>query len=148
MLIRSASEADQDRIVRLVRAARINPVDLHWANFLVAVDDQTGTIAGVGQIKAHEDGSRELASIVVVPEFQGQGIARRIIQRLLASSRETLFVSCPSHLVPMYAKFGFREIDETEMTPYFRRLRRALGAVSSLSGRDLSVTVMKRDGDA
>ena len=51
----------------LPRAARINPMDLKWANFVVAVDDESGAIVGTGQIKQHGDGSYELASIATVP---------------------------------------------------------------------------------
>src|SRR6202521_2197724 len=80
--IRTATEADQPTIRRLIKEANINPMSLDWPNFVVAEED--GAIVGVGQVKAHGDGSRELASIAVVPARQGQGIGRAIIETLLA----------------------------------------------------------------
>src|ERR1700730_18130879 len=60
-------------------------MNLKWPNFVVAEDD--GAIVGVGQIKSHGDGSRELASIAVVPARQGQGIARAGLEALLSRAR-------------------------------------------------------------
>ncbi|MGH3144741.1 MAG: hypothetical protein ACRDTR_02965 [Rubrobacter sp.] len=39
ILIRPAVAADQTAITSMVRAARINPRNLHWKDFLVAVED-------------------------------------------------------------------------------------------------------------
>ncbi|HEY2941485.1 MAG TPA: hypothetical protein VGN09_03535, partial [Vicinamibacteria bacterium] len=64
--IRPATQADQATIVRLVRRANLNRMNLRWPNFLVAESD--GGVVGIGQVKTHRDGSRELASMVVVSE--------------------------------------------------------------------------------
>ncbi len=143
VLLRSAAETDQPCITAIIREARINPMDLKWKNFVVAVDQATGEIVGTGQIKAHRDGSRELASIAVMPEQQGRGIARQIIERLLAQTTGTLYLTCRSVMGPMYEKFGFREIGVDEMTPYFRRLKKIAGVFDLLT-RDESLMVMKR----
>jgi N-acetylglutamate synthase-like GNAT family acetyltransferase len=70
-VIRRARAADQADITTLVREARLNPRGLHWSRFLVADDD--GRIVGVAQLRLHSDGARELASLVVKPEYRGQG---------------------------------------------------------------------------
>ena len=143
--LRNATEADQARITAVIREARINPMDLKWKNFVVAVDEATGEIVGTGQIKTHRDSSRELASIAVVPEYQGRGLARQIIEHLLAQTAGTLYLTCRSPMGPMYEKFGFREIGVDEMTPYFRRLRKIAGVFDLLT-RDEYLMVMKRGG--
>jgi N-acetylglutamate synthase-like GNAT family acetyltransferase len=143
ILLRNAAETDQPRITAIIREARINPMDLKWKNFVVAVDQTTGETVGTGQIKTHRDGSRELASIAVTPNQQGRGIARQIIERLLAQTTGTLYLTCRSPMGPMYEKFGFREIGVDEMTPYFRRLRKIAGVFELLS-RDEYLMVMKR----
>ncbi len=143
---RPATEADQRRIVEIVRAARINPMDLKWPHFVVAVDEATGEIVGTGQIKTHRDGSREMASIAVTPPYQGRGIARAIIERVLSGVSGTVYLTCISNNIPMYEKFGFREIGEDEMPPYFRRLKRVTGVMGFLSRGDQYLAVMKRDG--
>ncbi|MBI3915308.1 MAG: GNAT family N-acetyltransferase, partial [Chloroflexi bacterium] len=90
MNIRPATEPDQATIKRIVRAARINPFDLKWQKFLVAED--ADAIIGVGQIKTHDDGSRELASIAVVPEKQKQGIGAAIVRALMQAQTPPLYL--------------------------------------------------------
>jgi N-acetylglutamate synthase-like GNAT family acetyltransferase len=146
--LRPAVELDQPRIVAIIREAQINPMDLKWKNFVVAVDDASREVVGTGQIKTHRDGSRELASIAVVPEYQHRGLAHQIIQHLLALHRPpgTLYLTCGSNLGPFYEAFGFRTIDEKEMTRYFRRLKKIAGAFEFLSRGDVKLLVMKKDG--
>jgi N-acetylglutamate synthase-like GNAT family acetyltransferase len=142
--LRNATETDQARITAIIREVRINPMDLKWKNFVVAVDEATGEIVGTGQIKTHRDSSRGLASIAVVPEYQGRGLARQIIEHLLTQTAGTLYLTCRSPMGPMYEKFGFREIGVDEMTPYFRRLKKIAGVFNLLT-RDEYLMVMKRE---
>jgi N-acetylglutamate synthase-like GNAT family acetyltransferase len=94
--IRPATEADQPTIVRMIREARLNRMSLQWPNFVVA--EEGGAIVGVGQVKAHGDGSRELASIAVAPARQGEGIGRALIEALLAREPGTLHLTCRREL--------------------------------------------------
>ena len=71
--IRRATRQDANAIHALIRQVRINPMALDWRRFLVVVDEQHRVI-GCGQVKPHADGTRELASLAVVPEWQRQGI--------------------------------------------------------------------------
>ena len=146
IILRPAIAADQKPIVAMVREANINPMDLKWPNFVVAVDEATGAIAGTGQVKTHRDGSRELASIVTAPEYRRHGIAHQIIERLLALNPGTLYLTCQSSLGPFYEEFGFRTVGEEEWTPYFRRLKRIAGVFELLSRDGLTLLVMKREG--
>jgi N-acetylglutamate synthase-like GNAT family acetyltransferase len=65
LTIRPATEADQAGILRLIKEVRLPRMNLRWPNFVVAEED--GEVIGMGQVKSHGDGSRELASIAVVP---------------------------------------------------------------------------------
>src|SRR4026207_2117218 len=123
IVIRPAVAADQKRIGAIIREAQINPMDLKWQHFIVAVNDDTQKIVGTAQIKTHGDGSRELASIATVPNYQHQGIATRPIQHWLANSTGPLYLGCRSQLEPFYERFGFRRLMDKEMPPYFRRLK-------------------------
>jgi N-acetylglutamate synthase-like GNAT family acetyltransferase len=121
VLIREAVADDQAAIVALVRQARINPTGLRWQRFLVA--EEAGSIIGTGQIKMHRDGSRELASIAVIPERRRRGIAASLIRRLVALDAGPLFLICGEQLEPFYARFGFRRVaDRGALPPYFKRL--------------------------
>ena len=143
--IRAATAADQKTLVRLVREAQINPADIKWRHFTVAVDDETGEIVSIGQIKKHGDGSEELASIATVPAYQRRGLAHQVIERLIAGHSGRLFLTCLNTMSPFYEQFGFRVIDKDEMTPYYRRMVKLVNAYDVLakSGRELKV--MLRD---
>lgn len=143
--LRPATAADQALIVELVRAAHINPMDLKWPNFVLAVDQSSGQVAGLGQVKSHRDGSRELASIVTVPAYQKQGVASLVVAHLLAQRPGVLYLTCRSGLGPFYERFGFREAPEAERSPYFRRLARLARIFLFASRSDERLLVMRRD---
>jgi len=145
LFLRPATQADQKTIEQIIHAANINPMSLDWHRFIVAEDD--GRIVGIGQIKPHGDSSRELASIAVIPERQGQGIGGEITRTLVASANGPLYLTCRQPLETYYTRFGFRRIDPDEMTPYFRRIVSLANALMSVSGRGGRIIVMKRDGD-
>ncbi len=142
MPIRRATAADQKTITRIVRAAKINPMDLDWKRFLVA--EEKGKIIGVGQVKEHRDGSRELASIAVIPERQRQGVGSEIIRTLLSQEEGLLYLMCREDAASFYARFGFSRVAVEEMTPYFKRMHRL---TNSFLARKIGmeIIVMKRD---
>ena len=75
--LRWANEADAPAIKQMVRDANLNPLGIHWQRFIVAEDVtcEPPRIVGIGQVKVHGDGSRELASIATALDRQGEGIA-------------------------------------------------------------------------
>src|ERR1700674_5026711 len=139
--IRTATEADQPTIRRLIKEANINPMSLDWPNFVVAEED--GAIVGVGQVKAHGDGSRELASIAVVPARQGQGIGRAIIETLVAREPSVLYLTCRRELEAFYRRFGFRTLARAEYPPYFGRMIPLVNLVMRPFGT--RILVMRRE---
>jgi N-acetylglutamate synthase-like GNAT family acetyltransferase len=138
--IRNARWEDEAAIKRLVRAARLDPMSLHWKNFLVA--ESTGRVVGIGQVKPYR-GARELGSLVVMKSHQRQGIGATIIRALIEREPGDLFLFCQARLEGYYARFGFRRIGFRETrgtvrTKYlFTRLFRLLG---------VKIVVMKRIG--
>ena len=142
MNIRAAAEADQPTIRRLIIEARINRMSLNWANFLVAEAD--GAIIGVGQVKPHDDGSRELASIAVIPARQRQGIGRALIETLLArEAGVVLHLTCQQELHSYYERFGFQRLARTEYPPYFRRIVPLVNLAMRFLGTQ--IIVMRRE---
>jgi amino-acid N-acetyltransferase len=145
-VLRPAVQADFPAIRRLIHAVNINPTGLDWRRFLLAVSPD-GELVGCGQVKPHRDGSRELASIAVVPRMRGNGVARVIIERLLAENTGVLFLTCRAHLGPFYSKFGFRIASQSELPRYFRIVQRFAGAIQRLGIMDESLLIMKRESN-
>jgi len=140
--IRPATEADQPTIRRMVKEAGVNPMNLHWPNFLIA--EEEGATVGIGQVKPHNDGTRELASMVVVPERRGQGVGAAIIERLIADHPGgVLHLTCRQQLGGYYERFGFRTIAREDYSPYFRRLM----PIANFFARFVNdrILVMRRD---
>jgi N-acetylglutamate synthase-like GNAT family acetyltransferase len=143
MLIRKATPADAGAIRRLIWRVGINPTRLNWQRFLVAVDDG-GQLLGCGQIKPHGDGTREMASIAVQPEWQGQGIGRAVIERLLAENELPLYLTCRAVMEPYYQKFGFQTLQPAAMPPYFHQIYRAAALLGKLAPRLGKMRVMAK----
>ena len=145
--LRPATKEDLPIIKHLVRIGEINPTGLRWQRFVVAETDQ-GQVIACGQVKPHGDGSEELASIVVDPEWRGQGVARAIIEHFLAINKGDLYLMCRASLGPMYEKFGFVPLSQEEMPRYFKRIMRMLGLLDRVMSDGERVLIMKRAGAA
>ncbi len=140
--LRRAVEADSVPIRELIHLVRINPIGLDWKRFIVAVAPQ-GQVIGCGQLKPHGADVLELASIAVQPDYRKQGVARAVIEHLLARSPRPLYLTCRSRLGPFYEKFGFQALTSNEMPRYFRRIQRLAGMVNALARSGESLLVMK-----
>ena len=142
MNLRPATQADQPIIKRIIRDENLNPMSLDWRHFLIA--EENGVVIGIGQMKQHGDGSRELASIAVVPERRGQGIASEIIRALLATENGNVYLTCRDKMETFYNRFGFCKIGRDEMTPYFRRLHRIGNIFARLAKTEMLVMKLNR----
>jgi N-acetylglutamate synthase-like GNAT family acetyltransferase len=141
LTIRPATQSDQETIRRLIQEANLNRMSLKWPHFVVAEDGRE--IVGIGQVKAHGDGSRELASIAVVPARQRQGIGSAIIETLLAREQGVVHLTCRRQLQGYYERFGFRRLETAEFPPYFRRLVPIINMVARRFG--IEILVMRRE---
>ena len=139
--IRRAASQDFPAIRRLIRQARINPMALDWHRFVVAVD-VGNRLLGCGQLKPHGGGITELASIAVLPDYRQRGIARALIEDLIATAPRPLYLTCRSSLKSFYEKWQFRALELPDMPPYYRKLVRAMSMVGKLFMRDERLLVM------
>jgi N-acetylglutamate synthase-like GNAT family acetyltransferase len=140
--LRKALESEAGQISHLVNLVGINPTGLDWKRFVVAVDP-LGSIIGCGQLKPHGRDILELASIGVLPEHRGQGVARAIIEELLSEGHRPLYLMCMSHNGPMYEKFGFKSIAPDQMPRYFQRIHKLFGLAHVISRTGDELLVMK-----
>lgn len=99
--------------------------------FLVAVDRETGRIAGFlnglatdetrfrdeffTDVSLHDPKGKNimLLGLDVLPQYRRQGLARELVSRYRerewANGREELFLTCLKEKVEMYQKFGFED---------------------------------------
>jgi N-acetylglutamate synthase-like GNAT family acetyltransferase len=140
--LRPARETEAPQIKDLIHLVGINPMDLDWKRFVVAVNDSDEMI-GCVQLKPHGKNILELASLAVYPEHQRKGVARTLIEYLLKDSPRPLYLMCESSIGPLYEKFGFREILYEEMPRYFQRISKLAGLITTLAHRQERLLVMK-----
>jgi len=149
ILIRQATEADFATIKMFIRKARINPTGLHWRRFTVAIasfarsGNVISEVIGCIQLKPVPGDLVELASLVVRNDFRGQGIARKLIEHILADSPRPLFLTCRSGLKNFYEKFGFVTMSAKEAPRYYRRLQRLVRVFTKMTHRNETLLVMK-----
>ena len=125
--LRIATQKDEARIKQLVRTERLNPFGLKWQRFVVSVNIHD-EIIGCAQLKIHWDGSNELASLVVIPEMRGLGVAQCLIDHIKKSTQKSLFLTCRSGLGNFYARHGFKVVVGNRNLPiYFRVIQSVFG---------------------
>ena len=138
-MIREARQDDDVVIKRLVRAANLDPLSLHWKNFLVA--ESAGWIVGAGQVKPYPN-ARELGSLVVLPSHRGRGVGSAIVRALIARESGDVFLLCRDRLKSYYARFGFRSVGFGETRGVVRAKYLFAQALRLFGAR---VIVMKRE---
>jgi N-acetylglutamate synthase-like GNAT family acetyltransferase len=146
--IRPASEEDQQTIVSYIQQAKINPRNLHWQHFLVA--EENGQAVGIRQVKVHAQGTREVGSGFVLPEYRRQGISARLMNEILSRENGTLYLMCRDRRAPYYEQFGFRQADVRQLPADFLkeyRIGRIITTLMSIfSKARVRIIPMKRDG--
>jgi amino-acid N-acetyltransferase len=133
--IKAATAADQSDIIALVRAERLNPTNLDWRRFTVAVHDQK--VIGAVQIRRHRDGALELGSLVVARAFRNQGVAAALIDKALAPVPDTVWMITRRAHADHYAAWDFALADVKSAPGSVRfnyRIGRAARVISWFKG--------------
>ena len=116
---RPARAEDQETIVSYIRQAKINPRNLHWEHFLVA--EQDGKPIGIRQVKTHKQGTREVASGFVLPDYRRQGISAQLMAELLKREQGSLYLMCRDKRATYYEQFGFQQVPVNQLPADFRQ---------------------------
>ena len=118
--------ADEEPIIKaMIRHEQLDPLNVHWQNFLIAVEGDR--VIGIGQVKPYRSG-RELGSLVVVTDRRQTGVGGAIIKALIARENGPLLLFCLSFREPFYAKFGFRRVGLSDLPGEFK-LKYAVGTL-------------------
>ena len=145
--IRPARQEDQQTIVSFIQQAKLNPRNLHWQNFLVA--EENGNVVGIRQVKVYSQGTREVASGFVLPEYRRQGISARLMNALLARETGALYTMVNEKRAPYYRQFGFRRVNVDQLPSDFRKeyvIGRIVTTLMSMFRKEkVRIVPLKRD---
>ena len=97
----------------------LEKLDGDMANFDISqfvVAKNEGKIIGCVRIKVFIDRSLELASLAVLPEYQGQGVGSELIRKILLSKpARPIFLLTSSGNEKFYKRFGFNIINSDNL---------------------------------
>jgi amino-acid N-acetyltransferase len=89
----------------------------HLRDFTVAVDPETGVVAGCCALQFCWETLAEIRSLVVSPPHRGKGVAARLVETCMAEAREfgitRLF--CLTFKPELFGRFGFATIERAEL---------------------------------
>jgi N-acetylglutamate synthase-like GNAT family acetyltransferase len=109
IIYRKAAKKDLPQIIEILKVFKLNMLDLASEAFMAAI--LGGKIIGCGRIKTMDDGSLQLASIAVLPEFRNKGVASNLIKKLLAGDlRRPVYGICRKTREKFYEIFGFKAV--------------------------------------
>lgn len=87
--------------------------------FWVAVDRETGEVAGAGALHVLWEDLAEVRTLAVDPAWRGRGVGGVLLERLLAhgAALGVTRVFCLTFEVEFFARHGFRPIEGTPVAP-------------------------------
>lgn len=145
--IRPAQQEDQQTIVSFIKRAHLNPRNLDWSHFLIA--EENGQIIGIRQVKVHAQGTREVASGFVLPEYRHQGVSARLMREILERESGQLYLMCNQKWAPYYEQFGFRRAVINQLPADFRKeywIGKVITSLISVFRKDkIRIIPMKRE---
>lgn len=145
IFLRPAMKEDARFIRRLIISERLNPLGINWRRFVVAVDVE-GRQVGCVQLKPHQDGSLELASLAVIPSWRNRRVGLQLIKAALKKHPGRLYLTCRADLEEFYTRFGFKPVPESaQLPPYFQRIRNLSHLLRNLRLTHGTILIMRRN---
>ncbi|NLW81654.1 MAG: N-acetyltransferase [Desulfovibrionales bacterium] len=99
---------------RLLLPRSFNDLYSHLRDFIVAVDRDTGVVAGCCALTITWEALAEVRSLVVDESFQGQGLGRRLVEFCVSDALTfgIYKVFTLTYQVPFFQKLGFVEVSK------------------------------------
>lgn len=114
--MRQALPEDMSGIEELVASVGGDLEDLRAEQFVVARQGPAGVreVIGCGRLKPYP-GFCELASLAVAPQWRASGVGREIVDELLKTTGEPIYLLCEDDVVEFFRRFGFMLIPMSRM---------------------------------
>lgn len=122
MYVRDAKNREEVWLLDHIEAMNLDDTAFRSRDYVIALDEQSGTKAGFGRIRIHrtDDGEVcELTSIGVLEGWREQGVGAHVVERLIEHARDQGFQRVYSLTdEPGYlTQFGFQGIPASELPP-------------------------------
>lgn len=122
MYVRDARNRDEVWLLDHIEAMELDDTAFRSRDYVIAVDEESGTRAGFGRIRLHkvEEGEHcELTSIGVLDGWRHAGVGAHVIERLLEKAGDQGFdvVYALTSAHDYLAQFGFDPIEAESLPP-------------------------------
>ena len=120
MYVRDAKNREEVWLLDHLEALGLADPAFRSRDYVVALDEESGTKTGFGRIRVHtgDDGECcELAAIGVLEEWRNRGVGAHVVERLVEMARDQGFEEVYS-LTPeggYLAQFGFERVAEADL---------------------------------
>src|SRR5688572_26280351 len=105
--IRPATQADMSLLELLSKKFDLDCENMSWEQFVTA--KRENEIIGFGRLRKYS-GCTELATVGVVPQERKKGIGIAIVNELIRTGPNEIFVTC---VIPdFFTRFGFKTVKE------------------------------------
>jgi len=147
MYVRDAKNREEVWLLDHIEEMGLDATAFRSRDYVIAIDEQSGTKAGFGRIRIHkldDDEACELTSIGVLNGWREQGVGAHVIERLIEQARDQGFERVysltdePSYL----AQFGFQGVAASELP---EKLQDRLDAKREASAPDATPVVVDVD---
>ncbi|MFC6717977.1 GNAT family N-acetyltransferase [Natrialbaceae archaeon GCM10025810] len=122
MYVRDAKNREEVWLLDHIEAMGLDDTAFRSRDYVVAIDEESGTKAGFGRIRIHKGSDEEgdvceLTSIGVLEGWRDQGVGAHVIERLLEYAGDEGFERVYSLTGEWryLSQFGFRRIDESDL---------------------------------
>eukprot|EP01023_Acetabularia_acetabulum_P027465 TRINITY_DN26009_c0_g1_i6.p1 TRINITY_DN26009_c0_g1~~TRINITY_DN26009_c0_g1_i6.p1 ORF type:complete len:181 (-),score=15.41 TRINITY_DN26009_c0_g1_i6:758-1300(-) len=146
--IRRGKQEDMGQIFRMVLRERMNPLSLKPDRFVVAERDGSNELAGCVQLADLKNNFKELRTLIVQPEYRGEGIGQILVSEILKDVGESeVYLVTLESTFQFYEKFGFVTIDPSQVPEqlWVLRIEVVLGKIVAKLLVNKPLIVMKKD---
>lgn len=120
MYVRDARNREEVWLLDHIEAMDLDETAFRSRDYVIAVDEESGTKAGFGRIRVHsadDADACELTSLGVLDGWRRQGVGAHLVERLVeyAGDRNCDEVYLLSRIPEYFSQFGFAVVEESEL---------------------------------
>jgi len=119
MYVRGAKKHEEAWLLDRIEDLGLADPAFRSRDYAVAVDEDSGGIAGFGRLRVHTEGSEvcEITTVGVLSDHRGRGVGAHVLERLVERARDRGFETVYSltDTGEYLEQFGFEPIPEDEL---------------------------------
>ncbi|ELZ34558.1 acetyltransferase, n-acetylglutamate synthase [Halogeometricum pallidum JCM 14848] len=147
MYVRDAKNRDEVWLLDRIEESGLEDPAFRSRDYVIALDEESGAKAGFGRVRVHQTDEAEfceLAFVLTLDAWRGQGVGAHVVERLVAEAGDAGFDRVYTFTVEpdYFLTFGFEPVDGDALP---ETLRERLDAVRAERGDDAIAMQLRPD---